>query len=129
MNTLMLGKTANGDLVPLRVSAAGRQNRDGSVANSAALEASRVLKAAPGTLVAVIGYNGKASAQFIQLHDAAAVPADGAAPVAAFTVPAASNFSLDIPIAFGTGIVVCNSSTAATKTIGAADCFFTAVVE
>lgn len=103
-----------------------------SLVTSAAYEASHVLKATPGTLISLVGYNSKASAQFIQLHDAAALPADTAVPKYTFTVPAQSNFSLDIPISgapFTTGIVVCNSSTGPTKTIGSADCYFSAVVK
>lgn len=96
-------------------------------ATQAAAATSLVIKATPGTLFGLSGYNAKASAQFIQLHDAAALPADTAVPVFAMTVPAGSNFSVDFG-AFGmyftTGIVVSNSSTVATKTIGSADCSF-----
>lgn len=99
--------------------------------SSPALEASRVIRSRASTLLSVTGHNSKASAQFIQLHDAAALPADGVVPVLTFTVPANSNFSLvfPVPMAFDAGVVVCNSATLATKTIGAADCFFTAQIE
>lgn len=83
-----------------------------------------VVKGSAGTLFGLTGYNAKASAQFVQVHDAAALPSEGAAPVVVFTVPASSNFALDFGIkgrSFGTGIVVCNSSTGPTKTIGSAD--------
>lgn len=98
-----------------------------SNANSgSAYVASLVVKASAGVLYGLTGYNSKAAAQFIQVHSASALPADGAAPVVTFTVPASSNFSLDYS-PYGRyctpGIVISNSSTGPTKTIGAADIF------
>lgn len=46
------------------------------ISSSAAYEAGRVVKASPGTLFQLSGYNFKASAQFIQVHNTAAVPSD-----------------------------------------------------
>ncbi len=94
---------------------------------SAAYVASQVAKAAPGTLYGMSGYNSLASAQFIQLHDAASLPADTAVPAVVISVPASSNFSIDFGTygrRFTTGIVVSNSTTGPTKTIGAANCWF-----
>jgi hypothetical protein len=90
---------------------------------------SLVIKASAGTLYAITGYNSKISAQFVQVHNATALPANTAVPVLIFTVPASSNFSLDLtPYGryFTTGITVCNSSTGPTLTVGAADCWFDA---
>lgn len=98
-----------------------------SNSTSTALEASRVVKTSAGRVYGLTGYNSKASAQFIQLFDSATVPANAAVPVVVFTVPASSNFSLDfnnLGRYFSTGIAISNSSTAATKTIGSADCWF-----
>lgn len=95
-----------------------------SNASTVAYAASKVVKASAGTLYGLTGYNAKTSAQFVQLHDAASLPANTAVPVVTFTVPASSNFALDYGAkgrAFATGIVVGNSSTGPTLTTGAAD--------
>lgn len=90
-----------------------------------ALAASLVVKTGPGILYGLTVYNSKASAQFVQVHDSVGVPADGAVPVLTLTVAASSNLGIQwLPgRTFLYGIFVCNSSTAATKTIGAADLF------
>ena len=100
------------------------QPKSMSYSDSVAYVASVVAKASSGTIFSVTGYNASASAQFIQIHDAASLPADTAIPKVILSVPASSNFYYD----FGeigrfceNGIVVCNSSTGETKTIGSAD--------
>jgi hypothetical protein len=101
----------------------------GSLATVTAYNSNLVVKASAGVLQNLIGYNSGA-AQFIQIHNTAALPANGVAPTFVFTVPAQGNFSLDFPnggMILSTGIVVCNSSTGATRTGGTADCWFTAV--
>lgn len=99
--------------------------------SSTAYAKSLVIKASAGRLYSLQGYNSGV-AQFYQLHDAAALPADGAAPVCIIFVPAASNFSFDwgmVGRPFTTGIVICNSSTGPTKTLGAtADSWFDAQI-
>ena len=82
----------------------------------------------PGLLYGFAVYNSNAATQFIQLHDSEVLPPDGAVPVMFWPVATVSTFSLGyLPgRSFQRGIVLCNSSTGPTKTIGAADCFFDA---
>lgn len=97
--------------------------------DSIAYVASQIIKAGPGMLYRLVGYNSKASAQFIQLHDAAALPAEAAVPKEVITVAASSNFDIALGVygrKFTVGIVVCNSSTGPTKTIGSADVWISA---
>lgn len=99
-----------------------------SLSSSVAYETNRVAKASAGRLFVVNGYNSLGSAQFIQVHNATSLPADTAIPVCVITVAASSNFSIDfgpLGIPLSIGIVLCNSSTGPTKTIGAANCYFT----
>ena len=101
----------------------------GTLANSTAYEASRVVSAAGCKLMTVSGYNA-GPAQFIQIHNAGSLPANGVAPVRLIGVPAQSSFSMEfenVGLPLSTGCVICNSSTGPTKTIGSADCYFTAV--
>ena len=90
--------------------------------------ASMVVKTGPGILTGFSCYSSKGSAQFILVFDAATLPAEGAIPDEVFTVGATANLGLNwIPgRTFHTGIVICNSSTGPTKTIGSADCWFSA---
>lgn len=123
-----LGKTVRTELTgPVTANPPSAATR----AANTAYAASKVLKASAGTLLAVFGYNSKSSDQFIQLHDAASLPANTAVPVAVIVARANDNFYIEVPIGgipFSTGIVVCNSSTGPTLTVGSADCYFTGVV-
>jgi hypothetical protein len=71
-------------------------------------------------------YNTKASAQFLNVFDQATLPADTAVPL--FSWPLAANSGVGVSWApngreFYAGLVLSNSATDATKTIGSADCF------
>lgn len=95
-------------------------------AATAAYATNLVVAAGPTRLLRLSGYNAKISAQFIQLYNTVSLPADTAVPVAVLTVAASSNFSMDLGIygkKFGVGLVIGNSSTGPTKTVGSADCW------
>jgi hypothetical protein len=104
---------------------------DGQTAfySSAAPEASKVVKASTGTLAGFNVVNVSAATKFVQLHNATALPADGAVPT--FQVQVAANSQMFVTLdAFNgiycsTGIVLCASTTAATKTIATADLLLT----
>lgn len=72
------------------------------------------------------GFNSNAAAQFILVFDANSVPPNGAIPDFVMKAPASDNFWVSWAPHYrwhSEGIVICNSSTAATLTIGAADCW------
>ncbi len=103
-----------------------------TVASSTAYANNIIIKASPGVLYNLTGYNSKTSSQFILLLNATTVLGNGnATSFPALNVPAGQTFSLDFGGKFGrffsTGMVVVNSSTANTVTIGSADCWFDAL--
>ena len=72
-------------------------------------------------------YSTRTSSQYVQVFDADALPADTAVPI--FSWPLAANTGVGVNYGskgrqFYAGLVLCNSSTDATKTIGSADCLF-----
>jgi hypothetical protein len=100
-----------------------------SNSTSNGLEASRIVKSGATRLYGFSGTNTKASAQFILAFDATGIPANGAVPKFVMTAQASSDFWVSWTPGwrdFPDGCVLCNSSTAATLTIGAADCWFDA---
>jgi len=114
--------------VPISGTVTATAGVTGTLSNdtSVAYEASSVTKASAGTVYGVTGYNSRTTAQFFQFFNSATVPADTSVPVITFTVAASSNFSVDFGVYgryFSTGIAWANSSTGATKTIGANDVF------
>jgi hypothetical protein len=92
--------------------------------NSGAVASSLVVKTSPGLL---FGFTvSSIAAQFIQIFDAATLPANATVPTAVFPVAATNQVSVawNPPRSFRNGLVICNSSTQHTKTIGSADCIF-----
>jgi hypothetical protein len=96
---------------------------------SNALEASRIVAAGQTRLWGFSGTNTKASAQFILAFDAVGIPANGAIPKFVMSAAASSDFWVSWTPSyrkFNDGVVLCNSSTSSTLTIGSADCWFDA---
>lgn len=75
----------------------------------------------------VYAYNSNAGTRYIQFFDANAVPADTAVPLFAYPLLTKTGYEFvwfDQGRQFQTGLVVCNSTTDTTKTLGSADSFF-----
>lgn len=89
-----------------------------------ALAHSGVINAKKGVLHRISMLNTNAAARYLQLFDAAAVPADAAVPLMSIPIPIGGWVNVDFGVygkSFGVGICWSTSSTAATKTVGAAD--------
>ncbi len=98
-----------------------------SSADSTALEASHVIKASPGVIYGINGYNSAASTVFLQLHNTTTLPANTAVPVVTFLVPATSNFAYDagrFGKFFSVGITAVTSTTGPTLTVSGATTWF-----
>lgn len=96
-------------------------------ATTPALAASLIVKKNQAKLYGLTITNTKASSQFVQVFDAASLPADGTVPLFSLTVATGQSAGLyygSVGRSFEQGIVVCNSSTQGSKTIGSADCLF-----
>lgn len=90
----------------------------------AALAASGVIAAGKVALFRISILNTNAAARYLQLFNSATVPADAVVPVMSIPVSIGGFVSVDFGVygkLFPTGLAWCTSSTAATKTIGAAD--------
>lgn len=102
-----------------------------TVYRTTALAASGVIHVGSGYILGIVGVNTAIGSQFIQLHfDSATVPANGEVPDWCIRVDGSSNFLLDLGELgdqFATGLTWSNSSTLATKTIGAADVWLQAL--
>lgn len=104
----------------------GIQHPAYNLVKSAALEADHVIKAGAGTVIMLKGFATVGG--FVQIHDAAAAPADTAIPLSFMAVAGNDNFSFVIPVCgmppTKNGIYVCFSTTGPTKTLGGAACWF-----
>lgn len=95
-------------------------------ANSGAAVSSLIVKATSGLLFGFTASSSLAGGQFIHLYDQNTVPSNGAVPLVVFTVPTVSVAAVSYipPRAFRNGIVICNSTTQNTLTLGAANTIF-----
>jgi hypothetical protein len=83
---------------------------------------SGVAVASPCTLINLQGYNQGADA-WLQIHDSATVPANGAVPLKSYQLPATLAYSWKFDpnvLVLKTGLYVCISTTENTKTLSAA---------
>lgn len=122
-------KNDSGGALPVSISTPSASSDTWSRYDSVAYENSEVVKASAGIFRGVTGYNS-GPAQWIQIHNTTTVVADTAVPAIIVPVAAQSSFiwsAGEKGTWFTTGIMVCNSTTGPTKTIGAADCFFNAL--
>jgi hypothetical protein len=96
---------------------------------STGLEASHVVSAGEGRLYGFTVSSTRASGQFVQVFDAQALPVDGAVPILSIDIATVTAKGVDFgPMGrwFYRGIILCNSTTQGSKTLGAADCLFDA---
>ena len=95
--------------------------------DSVAYESGEVVKASPGVLHRISGFNAHVAAVFIQLHDAAAMPANNAVPAIIIHVAATSAFDFDLSELGRNcqkGISICSSSAGPTKTLSGNTAWF-----
>jgi hypothetical protein len=87
-------------------------------ADTGAYAKSQVVHAGNGKLKTLRAHNNGSGDIFLQLFDAAALPANGVAPsTAPVPVKAGQYYESDTPFNFFAGLVVVASTTAATKTL------------
>lgn len=95
---------------------------------STAVETNHVIKDAAGVVFVASMYNDNAATRYLQFFDSHTLPADGVVPLLSFEVPTKTTRVIDSYAfrgkQFRIGIVVCNSTTGVSKTLGGADCLF-----
>ena len=103
------------------------RDRDSPISDAPAKLAASYIATGYLRVYGITVYSSKASSQWILMFDASSLPADTAVPRMAFPIASATNLGLyfgPMGRTFRQGLVLCNSSTDTTKTIGSADCFF-----
>jgi hypothetical protein len=128
---LRAGEEAIDDLQAIAVRPTADPDLALSLVGSAALEKGHAMLAAPGSLYWLSAMNTGAAAYF-QIHNAAAEPAGGSAPVHSEYVAANGTAKIDpkiVPLKFSAGCYACFSSTAATLTAVGAVGWFDAQVQ
>lgn len=96
-------------------------------ATTPALSKSIVVKSGAGRLYGFTATSTNVAAQFILVFDASALPANATVPLFSFNVAAASpagGYWGSVGRWFDRGIVLANSTTQGSLTLGAADCLF-----
>lgn len=91
--------------------------------SSAALEASAVVGTTTLTVDEIICTNTSAGVLYLHIFDTGTLPADTTAPDICIAIPPTSTVGYDPEgqkLTFGSGLSICLSSTAATKTIATA---------
>ena len=113
---------------PLTVDPGEISNYGPRNANDGALVASKIVRAGYALLFGVTLCNTNASTRYFMFFDAATVPANTAVPL--FFIDVASNSAKGVSFipsrTFEAGIVIVNSTTATSLTIGSADSFIDA---
>jgi hypothetical protein len=110
---------------------AGAIARVNNVFSGGSLVAGYQASAVPCSLQEIVVTNTGAAVVYAQVHNVASTPADAQVPVITFAVPATSSASYDSQqgVVLSVGCYVCISSTAPTKTLGAAEATFSALIE
>lgn len=110
---------------------AGAIARVTNVHSGGSLVAGAVISAVPCNLQELVCTNTGAATVYCLIHNLTSAPADTAVPVITFAVPAGATASYDSQqgITLDVGCYTCISSTAPTKTIGAAEAVFSALIE
>ena len=89
---------------------------------SDALVAAAQVAASSCNLCGFIASNNNAAVRYLQIHNSATTPAEGAVPMASLPIAAGDTLVMaDMPLTLSAGLYICLSETLATKTLADAD--------